>query len=163
MPQRANYQKRAFIQLFSVPGAFKLYHLQPIEPLLFPNFCIFFTFILGGQFLLPLRANYQKKGIRPTPKLNGTEGFRCLGHTNWTILITPEGQLSEKGIHPTPKLDGTEGFRCLGHSNWTIFSPLSYFCFQIFASISPSYWEANSYYPRGLIIRKGHSSNSKTG
>ena len=46
---------------FSVPGAFKLEHLQPIKPLLFTNFCIFFTFILGGQFLLPQRANNGKR------------------------------------------------------------------------------------------------------
>ena len=37
----------------SVPAAFKLDHFQPIKLLLFPNFHIFFTFILGGQFLLP--------------------------------------------------------------------------------------------------------------
>ena len=46
-----------------MPGAFKLYHLQPIKPLLFPNLCTFFTFILGGQFLLPQRANYQKSAF----------------------------------------------------------------------------------------------------
>ena len=38
-----------------MPVAFKLDHLQPIEQLLFPNFCNFFTFILGGQFLLQCR------------------------------------------------------------------------------------------------------------
>ena len=38
---------------FPVPRAFKLDHLQPIEPLLFPYFSNFYTFILGGQFLLP--------------------------------------------------------------------------------------------------------------
>ena len=42
---------------FSVPGAFKLDHLQPIEPILFQKIFNFFTFILGGQFLLPQRAN----------------------------------------------------------------------------------------------------------
>ena len=50
-----------------MPGAFKLDHLQPIKPLLFPNFCIFSTFILGGQFLLPQRTNIGKreKGVNP--------------------------------------------------------------------------------------------------
>ena len=38
---------------FTVPGAFKLDHLQPIERLLFPYFCNFSTFILGSQFLYP--------------------------------------------------------------------------------------------------------------
>ena len=40
-----------------MPGTFKLGHLQPIKPLLFSDFYTFFTFILGGQFLLPQRAN----------------------------------------------------------------------------------------------------------
>ena len=40
-----------------MPGAFKLDHLQPIEPLLFPYFCNFYTFILGSHFLLPQMAN----------------------------------------------------------------------------------------------------------
>ena len=66
-------------------GAFKLDHLQPIKLILFPNFSIFFTFILGGQFLLPQRANNGKREIHPTPKLNETEGFQCLWHSNWTI------------------------------------------------------------------------------
>ena len=44
----------------SVPGAFKLDHLQPFKPILFWNFSNFFTFILGSQFLLPQRANNGK-------------------------------------------------------------------------------------------------------
>ena len=48
---------------FSVPGAFKLDHLHPFKPLLFWKFSKFFTFILGGQFLLPQRANNGKRGI----------------------------------------------------------------------------------------------------
>ena len=42
------------------PGAFKLDHLQSYEPILFQEIFIFFTFILGGQFLLPQRANNGK-------------------------------------------------------------------------------------------------------
>ena len=146
----------------------------------------FFTFILGGQFLLPQRANNREKGINPTLKLDETGGLLCLGHSNWTIcslishfcpkmfenfplsywgpiLITPDGQLSEKGILPAPKLDETEGFHCLGHSNWTICSLLSPFFSENFSTFPLSYWGANSYYPRGPIIRKGSSSNSKIG
>ena len=102
-----------------MPGALKLDHLQPIQPLLFTNFFIFFTFILGSPFLLPQRANYQKR-----------EFFQL---QNWIE---------------------TEGFQCLGHSNWTICSPFSPFCPETFPSFSLSYWEANSYYPRGLIKGK---------
>ena len=57
------------------------------------------------------------------------------------------------GIHPTSKLNEARGFQCLWHSNWTIYSPLSPFCSRRFSTFSPLYWEANSYYPRGLIMR----------
>ena len=40
-----------------MPGALKLVHIQPIEPILFQKIFNFFTFILGGLFLLPQRAN----------------------------------------------------------------------------------------------------------
>ena len=49
----------------------------------------------------------------------------------------------------------TGGFECLGHSNWTICSPLSPSSFWNFQFVSILYWEANSYYPRGLIVRRG--------
>ena len=44
-------------------GSFKLDHLQPIEPILYQKIFNFFTFILGGQFLLPQRANNGKEGF----------------------------------------------------------------------------------------------------
>ena len=108
-----------------MPGAFKLDHLQAFEPILFQKILNFFTFILGGQFLLPQR-----------------------------LIIG-------KGIYQTSKLNDTEEIRCLGHSNWTICSPLSPFCPKRFSAFSLSYWEANSYYPRGPILGKGKSPNSK--
>ena len=46
-------------------------------------------------------------------------------------------------------MDETEGFQCLGHSNWTICSTLSPFCSGRISPFPFSYWEANSYYPRG--------------
>ena len=64
---------------------------------------------------------------------------------------------------PFPNMDDTEGIECLGHSNWTICSPLSPFCSEIFPTFSLSYWGAHSYYPRGLIMRKGNSLNSRNG
>ena len=167
-------------------GAFKLDHLQSIEPILCQKIFIFFTFILGGQFLLPQRANYGKREFFQLQNWMRQRGLGAWGiqtgpfaalctshilklfhlfhlHTGRPILITPEGQYWEKGNFSTPKLNETEGFQCLGHSNWTICSPLSHFCFQIFTTFSLSYWEANSYYPRGLIMGKGNSSNFKIG
>ena len=60
-------------------------------------------------------------------------------------------------------MDKTEGFGCLGHLNWTICSLLSHFCSHNFPTFSLSYWEANSYYPRGLIMRKRKSPNFRNG
>ena len=67
------------------------------------------------------------------------------------------------GILPIAKLNEIEGFQCMGHSNWTICRPLHLSNSEIIPSFSPSYWEANSYYPRGPIMRKGDSSKSKNG
>ena len=53
-------------------------------------------------------------------------------------------------------------FQCLGHLNWTMCSHLSPFCPRDFSTFSFSYWEANSYYPRGLIMGKGNSHNPKS-
>ena len=64
-------------------------------------------------------------------------------------------------ILPTPEMDEAEVIQCLGHSNWTICSRLSHFCSNNFPFISPLYWEANSYYPRGLIMGKGSFPNSR--
>ena len=52
----------------SVPGAFKLDHLQPVKPILFPKFYNFFTFMVGGKFLLPQGEEGWKweNGFHPT-------------------------------------------------------------------------------------------------
>ena len=100
---------------FSVPGAFKLDHLQPIKPLLFQYFFTFSTFILGDHFLLPQKANYGKREFsQPQKRMRQwvfsawniqTAPFAPLQahfvetniqlfhfHTVEPILITPEGQ-----------------------------------------------------------------------
>ena len=69
---------------FSLPGEFKLDHLQPIKPLLFPNFYISFTFILGGQFLLPQRSQRTSYEKRNSP--NSRNG--------WMIACRPDSRLS---------------------------------------------------------------------
>ena len=61
-----------------MPGAFKLDHLQPVKPILFPKFYNFFTFILGGQFLLPQRA-YMRKGNSPNSKIGQDREFSVPG------------------------------------------------------------------------------------
>ena len=127
VPEAENEKKRIIPNMDEIQGFlcqghsnFKLDHLQPFKPLLFWKFSNSFTCILGSPFLLPQRANYEKREILPTSNM-----------------------------------DETEGFQCLGLSNWTICSPLSPFCSEIFPTFSISYWGANSYYPRGLIMGKG--------
>ena len=91
-----------------MPGAFKLDHLQPFKPILFWEIFNFFTFILGSQFLLPQRANYGSWENFPSPNMDKTEGFQCLGHSNWTICsplsplcseIFPNFSLSYRRAH----------------------------------------------------------------
>ena len=118
------------------------------------HFCahIFATFALsywGFISYYPRGPIIGERGILPTSKLNETEGFQCLGQSNWTICIPlshfcahifatfalsywgaisyyPIGPIiGERGILPTSKMNETEGFECLGHQSWTILSILS--------------------------------------
>ena len=81
--------------------------------------------------------------------MKDTQGFRYLGHSNWTIfsllnwfcprifpsswslywgshfLLPQRAENEEKGL--TKKMEDTQGFQYLGHSNWTIFSLLNGF------------------------------------
>ena len=43
-----------------------------------------FHLYTGGQFLLPQRANTEKREILPTFKMDETQEFEWLGHSNWT-------------------------------------------------------------------------------
>ena len=70
-------------------------------------FCseIFQTFSLsywGGQFLLPQRANRERRDILPTSKLNETLGFECLGHQSWTILSLFSKKITKNITPPRP-------------------------------------------------------------
>ena len=86
----------------------------------------------------------------------------CNSHTGVQLLLPKRTNNGKRDLFSTSKVDEKEGFQCLGHSNWTICIPLNPFCYRNFPTFSPSYWEANSYYPRGLIMEKGNSHNSKS-
>ena len=63
-----------------MPGASNLDHLQIFKPILFWKFSHFITFIL-----MPI--SYYPRGpigILPTPEIDETKEFQCLGHSNWT-------------------------------------------------------------------------------
>ena len=146
------------------------------------KFSNLFSFIPGGQFLLPQRANNGKGEFFQPKKVDETAGFQYLGHSNWTSCIPlnhfcsgyfpicflsyweansyyPRGPII--GKWNSSNLDETAGFKCLGHSNWASCIPLNPLYSGNFPICSLSYWEANSYYPRWPITGKGNSSNPK--
>ena len=143
-----------------IPGAFKLDHLQPVQFILPKKFSNFMIFILGLPFLItPERGNWEKgsggtqlytdiftkpliskykcreKGIHP--KMDETQGFQYLEHSNWTIcsllswfcsnkfptssslywgshfLLPQRGEMEKKGI--TQKWMRQRGF-----CNWSL-------------------------------------------
>ena len=81
----------------SVPGAFKLDHLQPVKPILFSKFYNFFTFILGAN------SYYPREGMAENGKME---------------ISQPECEIG------------------ISVSNWTICSLLSQFCSPIFPIFS---------------------------
>ena len=191
-PERgAGYEKRDSLKSgwdtgVSVPGAFKLDHLQTVELILFQKISIFFIFILGVQLSIATEtgragAGNEKKGF--TQKWMRHRDFSTLGiqigpfatcwahfvpknfhlfdfHTGSPIIYYPRdrkrgssrGWKWEKGIHP--KLNETQGFLYLRHSNWTICSLLSWFCSKEFPSFWLSYWKSNYLLPQRQEERK---------
>ena len=111
----SNFQYGPDRWVSAVHGAFKLDDLQSFKPILSPKFFNFFTFILGSPFLLPQRANYEKREFFQLIIWTRQMGFSAWGiqtgrfavpkanvvsqifqsfhfHTGESILITPEGQ-----------------------------------------------------------------------
>ena len=73
----------------SVPGAFKLDHLQPFKPILFWKFSNFFTFILGSPLLLPQRANNGNKGNSAGSQYGWDWGVSVPGVAiAWLVLLS---------------------------------------------------------------------------
>ena len=68
----------------SVPGALKLDHLQPVEPILFGNFPII-SFSYLGPILITPESGGLKMGIWNSPNLSVRVGSLCPRHSNWTI------------------------------------------------------------------------------
>ena len=125
-------------------------------------------------------------GILPTSKQNETGVFQCLGHSNWTICIPlshfcfqifayfhpsclgaisyyPRGPIIRKGNSSNLKSWWDRGFSVPGAFKLDHLHPIKPLFPLRFSTFSLSYWEANSYYPRGPITGKGKSSNLKIG
>ena len=72
-------QKSTWDRGISVNGAFKLDPLQPIKQILLLQFSICLIFTLGGQFLLPQRANSEKREFSQLQKSMRQGSFSDLG------------------------------------------------------------------------------------
>ena len=77
--------KKGWYRGVSVPGAFKLDHLQPVKPILFPKFFQLFHFHAGRPILITPGRGGLEMGKWISPNLSQAEDFECLGHSNWTI------------------------------------------------------------------------------
>ena len=56
-----------------MPGAFKLEHLQSIEPIFFQEIFNFFPFILGRPIIITPEGQLSGKGVLPTSEMDETE------------------------------------------------------------------------------------------
>ena len=74
----------------SVLGAFKLDHFQPVKLILFRNFSSFQNFILGPFSYYPREGKEAARDWKWEKdihlKMNVTQGFLYLGHSNKTIF-----------------------------------------------------------------------------
>ena len=159
----AEIEKKGIFQKWMRHRAYKLDNLQPVKPISSQYVYTFLPFILGGPISYYPRERKEGRSRcwkwekENPPKVNETQWFLDLGHTNWTIcsllsrfcpkkiptfclsywevqyLITPrerkEGR-SRGGKWEKgnpPKVNETQGFLDLGHTNWTIYSLLSQF------------------------------------
>ena len=73
-------------------GEFKLDHFQPFELILFEKISTLLPSYWGSHFLFPLIERGKKEGAGAEngkkgnhPKMDDTQGFLHLGHSNWTI------------------------------------------------------------------------------
>ena len=76
-----------------MPGALKLDHLQPFEPILSQKIFNFFTLILGGQFLLPHRDINGKvllfvaSLLRESLRASGRKSYRFVRSFHFSISL----------------------------------------------------------------------------
>ena len=92
----------------------------------------------------------------------------CTGNFPFVSLLyckansyCPRGLRVRKGNLPNFRNGLDRGFWLHGQSNLTSYNPLSPFQCGNFPFVPLLYWEADSYYPQRLIVRKGESSQSQ--
>ena len=82
----------------------------------------------------------------------------CFSHPTTTAITRYAPQKRGKTTKDEETVQYSQ-FMSPGHSNWTNCSILSQCFSEKFPTFSPSYWGANSYYPRGLIMGVGRISH----
>ena len=116
--------------------------------------------------------------------MDESDSFQCLGHSNWTIcsllsqfcseffkLLTlmPQSPFSlfprkmRKGNSPNSKIGWYRGVSVPGAFKLDHLHPVKPILFSKFYNFFTFILGANSYYPRGLIMRKANSPNSRNG
>ena len=65
-----------------MPAAFKLDHLQPVEPILFGNFSNFLIFILGSPILITPEGGRLKGRKGNLLEMDEIQEFHYFGHPN---------------------------------------------------------------------------------
>ena len=68
-----------------MPAAFKLDHLQPVEPILSGNIFNFLIFILGSPILITPEGGRLKGRKGNLLEMDETQEFHYLGRPNWTV------------------------------------------------------------------------------
>ena len=113
-------------------------------------------------------------------KIGWFSGFQCMDYSNWTICSPlshfcfqnfwsfslsywgansyyPREPIIGRGNFSKSRTEWDEGFSVPGAFKLDHFQSIEPILFQQILNFPVSYWEANPYYPRGLIMRKGHS------
>ena len=121
-----------WVKGISVHGAFKLDHLHPVRPILFPKSSSFHS-DTGRTILIPPQRERLKMGKWESPTQGERGRFQRLGHSNWTvftlisqfcslnfpnfpsytgrpILITPEWVRLKMGKWESPILGKRKGY-----------------------------------------------------
>ena len=160
-----------------MPWTFKLDHLQPAKPILFSKFYNFFTFILEANSYYP-KGQIMRKGNSPNFRIGLNRGVSVPGAFNLDHLqsakqilfskfynfftFTPEansyyprGLIMRNGNSPNFRIEVDRGVSVPGAFKLDHLHPVKPILFSKFFNFFTLILEANSYYPRGLIMRKG--------
>ena len=120
-----------------------------------------FHFHTGRPILIAPEGWKLEKGIHPTSKLNETEGFQCLGHSNWTMCsplspFCPRKFSEQKGLGRLQMVQ----FECPRHWNPSVSS--SFGVWRVPFSPLLALW-GNKNWPPSMKVKKLKIFSDKMG